>query len=551
MNKIKGYINEYLLLVIFASFMMAVFALFEIYFSNKDYFFFDGTEMIAFSALAFAFMFCLLALFLFVTYLCSEKTCAIVAAIGFGIAMALYIQGNFLKNDYGVLDGNQIKWEEYCLDGFISVSMFILLIVVMIIVERKVEREKFLKIIRYGSIYIILIQLITLTTLFISKNGLKKDDVYLSTTYGETEYSSDENFVILMLDTYESTTLTKILNEDDSGIYHDCLEDFIYYPDTSGMYRSTVLALPHLFSGVEYHNDCTLEEYFTKTYEQSALLQELQNKNWFIGIYNQNRIPNSEIATIAENCKRTRLTVSSHRRLAEYMYKLVAYRYMPQPLKRFFWFYADDIETSLKESKDHYDIYCHNNFIFNDSLNTVSNNSDRKTFHFIELAGAHPPYDVTADFRMDAENASKISTGQGLLVMLENYKNALKEKGAYDNTTIIVLGDHGKELLWNPVFMIKPANARHKLIVDDTPFSYQTLQELYLEIISGAGEEGIRGIISTHKDMRRRYLRYESGDGKNEEDYFGSDIVECEVVGRADREGAIIPTDIVYFEHRR
>lgn len=141
MNKIKRYINEYLLPIIFVSFMMTVFALFEIYFSNKDYFFFDGTEMIAFSALAFVFMFCLLALFLFITYLCSEKTCATVAAIGFGIAMVLYIQGNFFKNDYGVLDGNQIKWEEYRLDGFISVSMFILFIVVMIIVERKAERE--------------------------------------------------------------------------------------------------------------------------------------------------------------------------------------------------------------------------------------------------------------------------------------------------------------------------------------------------------------------------------------------------------------------------
>lgn len=210
-----------------------------------------------------------------------------------------------------------------------------------------------------------------------------------------------------------------------------------------------------------------------------------------------------------------------------------------------------ETEYSSKESKDHYDIYCHNNFIFNDSLNTVSNNSDRKTFRFIELAGAHPPYDVTADFRMDAENASKMSTGQGLLVMLENYKNALKEKGVYDNTTIIVLGDHGKELLWNPVFMIKPANAKHELIVDVTPFSYQSLQELYVGITDGEDEDGIRGIISSHKDMKRRYLKYESGDGKNEEDYFGSDIVECEVIGRADREGAIIPTDTVYLEHRK
>ncbi len=551
MNSIKRFTNEYLLPIIFVSFMMAVFALFEIYFSNKDYFFFDGTEMITFSALTFIAMLGALTMVLFSIYLCSEKVCAIVTAIGFGIAIALYIQGNFFKNDYGVLDGNQIKWEDYRIDGIISVLMFILFIVAMIIVERRTEREKFLKIIRYGSIYIMLIQLITLTTLFISKNGLKKDDVYLSTTYGETEYSSEENFVILMLDTYESTTLTKILNEDDSGIYHNYLEDFIYYPDTSGMYRSTILALPHLFSGVEYHNDCTLEEYFTKTYEQSALLEELQDKNWFIGIYNQNRIPNSEIATIAENCKRTRLTVSSHRRLAGYMYKLVAYRYMPQPLKRFFWFYADDIETSLKESKDHYDIYCHNNFIFNDSLNSITNGSNRKTFHFIELAGAHPPYDVTSDFEMDPNNSGKIETGQGLLVMLDNYRKSLKEKGVYDNTTIIVLGDHGKELPWNPVFMIKTAGSKHELIIDETPFSYQTLQELYLEIINSKSEEEIRDIILSHKDMKRKYLRYESGDGNAEDDYFDSDITEYEVIGRADKEDAILNTDIVYPEHRK
>ncbi len=533
-----------------SSFTVCVFAPFEIYLSNKDFFFFNGFEMIPFSFLAFMALSLIILLLLITVMNIREKAHDAVLGVGFGLILAMYIQGNFLKNDYGTLDGNPIDWTLYIKEGIISVVLFVILEVIMTVLIIKLKDELFIKTIRTVAIYIFLIQLVAIVTLLIQNNGLNKESTYLATTENEMVYGSEENFVILMLDTYESTTLTRILEEDD-GTYRGYLKDFVFYPDTTGMYRSTGFALPYLIGGVEYHNDCTYEEFLNKTYENSVLLNDLRNDGWYIGVYNQNRIPDSDIALKADNCKKLNLTVSSHRRLAGYMYKLVGFRYMPQPLKRFFWFYADDIASELRDTKEDVSIYGDNNFDFANAYCDMQIGDMDRSFHLYELFGAHPPYNITEDFIYSDIGTDKISACKGLLVMLDGYMNKLRETGLYENTTVIVLGDHGKEILWNPVFLVKSSGADHELEINDTPFSYAELQEIYEAISNGGGEESIKKIVYSHSTEDRRYLKFDNNTGIGKNDYFTADIYECRFSGRADNKDSLITTDTVYEQHAK
>ena len=91
----------------------------------------------------------------------------------------------------------------------------------------------------------ILIQSITLMSLCINKGGINKTPEYLSTNEHEFEYSRDDNLIVIMLDSFDATVLSEIINGEDGEIYRDILTDFTFYPDTTGMYSYTALAVPY------------------------------------------------------------------------------------------------------------------------------------------------------------------------------------------------------------------------------------------------------------------------------------------------------------------
>lgn len=542
----KKNIISYLCISVFAVFSMDVFAPFELYLSNKSFFFFEGYELVPLSAMILVAGVVILIVGLFICALFSEKIAGEMAKVIFLISLALYIQGNYLPSNYGALNGEKIDWSQYTGEGIISVLTFVIIIVGGIIVAHVVRNDSWNKLVTTVSICIVLVQVVTLVTLMIQNGGLGKTDPYLATTEGQMDYSKDENLVIIMLDSFEGSVLSEVLQGENSQKYEDMLEDFTFYPDTLGMYRSTVFALPYLMNGVEYLNDSTYEEFLEKSYKESKLLNGLVANDWNIGIYNANRIPASEICTVAKNCKKVELTVSSHRRLGEYMFKLVAFRYVPQPLKHYFWFYADDINTGLKDTKNDIELYSDINFAFEDSFSNINSSSEKKSFRLYELLGAHVPYHINSEFEEAGYETDEYETARGLIKMLNEYTAKLKEQGVYDNTTLIVLADHGEDNRFNPLFMVKYAGVSHPLRVSNLAFSHTYLQDIYQEIITGGSEKECENIITKHRGENRRYLLYDENDGINERDYFTADIYVGVATGEAYNKGNLYMTTEVY-----
>ena len=60
----------------------------------------------------------------------------------FAIFIAIYIQGNFLNADYGVLNGKPIDWSQYPYEGIKSVILFAIMIAVSIFVSIKFPADK-------------------------------------------------------------------------------------------------------------------------------------------------------------------------------------------------------------------------------------------------------------------------------------------------------------------------------------------------------------------------------------------------------------------------
>lgn len=176
------------------------------------------------------------------------------------------------------------------------------------------------------------------------------------------------------------------------------------------------------------------------------------------------------------------------------MYKLVGFRYLPQPLKKYCWFYPDDMRTSLECAKGKgIEIYGIDNFVFYDQIPTMTSKKEKKVFQLYHIDGTHPPFTTTKDFTI---NPAKIKDfgkvgiydeARGMMILIDAFLEELREKGTYDNSTIILMADHGYlDLRQSPLLMIKGKNENHSFTTLKTEISYDDLQGAFQNILSGA-----------------------------------------------------------------
>lgn len=520
-------------LITFAvSFMAFIFAPMELYFSSKDYFFFGGMEMLKYTLPFGMILFVGLSFLLNVIQKINGKIwqyCISIMAFVFGL---FYFQGNFWLVDYGILNGEAIDWSNYYVEGIINTALWIIGLTIGGLVTVKISWHKLENFYKYLCVCILLIQCVSLITLGLSQGGINKTPEYLSTNEYEFEYSKENNLIVLMLDSFDATVMSEIVNGEDGELYRDILKDFTFYPDTTGMYSYTALAVPYILTGDEYLNDMTYGEYLEKAYNHSPILNKAKDKNWRIGIYNVTTMPQTECSMIAENAKLVHNTVSSHSRLLKYYYKLIAYKYVPQIFKQIFWFYPDEMISGLMDNEENVTIFSEDNFVFrNNYINSISGNSIQPTFRFYTLFGAHQPYHTTEEFKYSEEETDVYQTSKGVLKMVDEYLDGLRESNVYDNSNIVILADHGIYNRVNPLYMIKYAGVSENFSTNDIVFSYSELQSVLTSLIDGLDKDDIEKIMIENAPEKRRFLSYRHSSGFGYDTYF-EDIEECVVLGK-------------------
>ena len=536
--------------VLFA-FTMLVFAPFEIYLSNKDFFFFDGTEMLGFSILFFGALIFAIILFSVIAGVVSKKIVSAINALIWSLTLALYVQGNFILADYGIMDGTPVDWSAFKKEGIISVAVFVVIMCIGIVLLSVLKKETFNKLIRISSVCIILLQILTLSTLMISKGGLKRPLEYVSTTNDEFNVSNGENFFILMLDTFDTNAMDEILKDENAADYKEVLRDFTYYPDTLADYSYTDLAFPAILSGVRYENDETYGEYLRRAYGESPFLDRLDKDGWYCGIYTTSLFADNDSSLKIDNCMKIKRTVSSHRRLAGFMYRFVGYRYLIQPLKKYFWFYPDDMKSELIDTGiDGVETFNFSNFMFYDGIDEMKASQTNKSFHWYHLDGTHPPFDLTPDFKdSDAKNWDEsgiYNEARAMMVLIDKFNKKLRDLGVYDNSTIIIMADHGYlQRRQSPIFMIKGIGEHHDFdIKSDVQLAFTDLQGIFGNILDG--KKNADDIVDIPSGDRKRIYRYYKWNVDLGYDSYARDLTEYEVTGDCRIPENLIPTGNVY-----
>lgn len=539
MEKKRTKLKAAVILSVATCFMFFLYAPLELYFTNKDEFWYDVWVL-------FPIMFCVFLLFtaiciigFSVVYKYVQKLFYAAVLFLFILFVCSYVQGNYFIKYLPVFDGRAIDWSLYAGVGRMqSVILWCVVTGAVVFLWKKLPTERVCQVIQTVSVCMLLLFLVTLSTLCITKQGLESKTNVCVTTEHEMEMSKDQNFIILLMDALDGGAFSDMVvgNKELEGVF----EDFTYYDNTVSAYPHTTYNVPFILSGLWFENQIDSDAYFHKVVTESPFFETLEERGYALGLYEVDLGVDGTTGARFENLGEYTKRVSSYAAFARWQIMLIGLKYAPFDLKRFSFVNPNAFEKLRVLEGDGEPFRDSNNRDFYDMLTQKElQYRDDKSFKFIHLWGAHPPYEYDKDLNYLPEGGTLTQSVEACITLSDLYLQKLKEGNVYDNSVVIIIADHGNgeyyeenNMNQHPVLLIKGVGERHAFRVDDRPVSFEELQEAYVHLLDGGdGQTVFDGEPQTGS---RRFLWYDIKDDTH--------IVEYEQTGQAGDMNTTKPT---------
>lgn len=387
-----------------------------------------------------------------------------------GCVLGLYVQGNLINLNYGVLDGTAIPWDELFWAGVANTVVWIVIILAAVwcIVWRGGRSPVILKL----SLWVFVAYLALVTAMRLV--GMKPVAVNaLQFVPGdELKLSNDRNVVIFVVDSLEQGVFEDMLREYPE--LKESLRGFTYYQNTIGKFTVTFMALPQLLTGYDEAQPVKSEEPFKdRAYRGSAFFRSAKECGFVFDIYTDPVFTPSRKSSQELGCFANVEVAGSGAkvwlgRFIEVVNSSV-FTYLPHFLKRHYesfqldwhWMMSESLPMDIQSIEDRFCPYDDVHF-------SLAPEKRVKLYHFF---GIHPP-----DFN--------VNKGKAVFDRIVRYLNALKRDGLFEKTSVFIMADHGIDNRHRPAFLCNN-NGNAPLLVSRRPFSYGSLGETYIAALKG------------------------------------------------------------------
>lgn len=477
--------RSFLISVVFAVMTLAVFGPLELYFTNASEFWLSLKDTAMVAALLAAFM---LVVLLGIGLLLRGKAREVYSYILFAVTLALYIQGNYANISYGLLDGADVDWSKYHLYGILDTLGWIIFLAGFALLWFK-KRSLARVAQRYAALFVIAIQVMTLGVLFFTCDtaNTEKSEYYLSTD-GEFELSKGHNIVIFVLDTFEETYFQQILAEE-SEKYEEMFSDFTHFTNAAVAAARTKAAMPAITTGMPYEGNTSYVDYISEAFNSDELYSKLKSKDYDVRFYTGSAFIPDDCSAYVDNQASTGYQVSSYTGLGTICASLTLYKYVPHLLKPLFWLNTADFDAYKKGATATAYKFADSVFLEGIRAGLSIEDSLKNAFRLYHLDGPHPPYVLNERAENTGEATDVIAQAKGSLYIVEQYIKQMKALGVYDDSTIIIMTDHGDTNEAYGLLLVKQQQPVIGFPASDAPVSYFDLHStLFAEIGEHQGD---------------------------------------------------------------
>lgn len=406
--------------------------------------------------LAIAFLAALAAPFLFLP----DRWRKLYAAIWFGLAIAVWINAFAFTGGVGLLDGKSFRLDftaaESAANGIVFLGVFMVGALVFWYRSALLNRLAWALAIAFTGV--------VAWTAFEYPRSLS-----LGNTDSLFLFSKTKNVLVLLLDTFQSDIFSEIV--EASPELKASFDGFTYFPNTVGSARTTYLALPTIHSGLVYHEDMPLRDFFRKALGESSFVSKLHaagyESDYLTLSLADEMVPhdatiNTTVSALYSAGKEVRIG-------AFYLLGMALFRSAPHALKQSTYDGTHFI-TELDIGRS----YVVNGDLFLQKLSEEAHVTDKaRMLKFVHLMDTHPPAELDASCIERAAPWNRANAKAQYTCALKRVAQllqSLKRLNVYDQTSIVILGDHGAGLpkpggspimaAALPLLLVKPFSSR-------------------------------------------------------------------------------------------
>lgn len=440
------------------------------------------------------------------------------------LGILVWIQANILPWDYGVLDGREIDWAGKKIYGYADTALWILLLVVAFVKSKVLYKNA-----RTISVAFILIQAIFLTTTVYQAPDEPSFKSYTILEDQKYNFSSDKNVIVIVLDAFQTDIFQEIINENPS--YKNVFDGFNYYRNSLSAFPTTYPAVPSIMTGQFYENKIPMQDFIKESYLGNSLPKLLKENGYEVDLFAiKNTVFYDE--SIASNfVKRKDVFIDS----TEFVRFITAdiFKIVPHFAKRF----VHNRFTKRQTEKSVTDQFLEFVDGVKNKTKVVDFEENFKTFKFFHLIGLHVPLSIDENFQIKEMETTRTNVKRQGIAMLEAMKlllEKLKNLGVYDNSMIVIIGDHGfgtdinlglyKNGITNinkiplyereraiPLILVKAFEAKGELKTSDAPVSLIDIPITIFRALGISGDFVGKSMLEMREDesRTRRYLYFD------------------------------------------
>ncbi len=231
------------------TFSLCIYAPLELFFLNREEFWFGLSDLTKMMILPTTLFF----LLLLISYkaLKGEKRNKVSVLLSV-LTFCAYLQGNFIGIKVGVLNGADIVWMKYLPKMIFNLFIWLCIIIISLMIYAK--KVNLYRAFIYVSGIILGIQLITISVLLfqnISEDVGKTTDTVAFTDRGLYATDSEDNTLVFVLDMFDAEYFDRIIANEPE--WTDILDGFTLYDNCTGTYSTTSYSITHLYTGKMFY----------------------------------------------------------------------------------------------------------------------------------------------------------------------------------------------------------------------------------------------------------------------------------------------------------
>lgn len=440
------------------------------------------------------------------------------------IGAAFWIQDLFLNKKLSEINGGPMDWTTL---GTIPVTNFIIWIVMLgfFIYLYLKFRKSWFSFVKLVSGALCMIQVVACVTVLLTIPPKNTDKESYLSGEKQMQLASDENVIVLVFDGLATTQLKLMLDQYPEA--KTIMKDFTFYDNACSNYAPTYPSVTHFLTGYELEFGISAQTWMKNAWTSPRCNQFYQNlmdlgytcRIYATGVgYVYGDIENLEGKF--ENISSTTLKADQVN-LVKKLLKLSIYRFSPYVFKPAFEVITsdfDDIVVSMdvpRCTKKNNEFYQR---LLDEKLSVDS--TIKKLFVYEHLEGAHPPFTTDAQANYVKEGTTETDAIRGIFTILNEYFNQMKELNLYDQSTIIVMADHGNfHGDCAPAVYLKQPNETHeKAITSTAPIEYSDFQATIMELVGkNDGSFGTSFFDWKSDEERRRIMWFGAVDDSKPE----------------------------------